>query len=53
MAWFGLKCSSFCAISQGSTGRSACASLGYSERRSVMEGDCLLQRTGREGGLAA
>ena len=44
MALFALKCSSFTAANQGTSGRSFCASIGNHNYRSVYESNALLER---------
>lgn len=41
----GLKCSSLCKMNQGTSMRSACASIGYVVYKSVFEANVLLERT--------
>lgn len=43
---FGIKCSSLCKMNKGTSKRSACSSVGYTEYVSVQLGNTLLERTG-------
>ena len=43
---FGIKCSSFCGLNRGTSGRSACSSLGFTGHSSVVYSNKMLERTG-------
>ena len=43
-SWLGLKCSSFCSMNCGTSGRAASSSTGYDHRKTVLEGNCMLER---------
>ena len=45
MVHFGMKCSSFCGMNKGTSGRSACASVGYLGHPSVRAANLMLERT--------
>ena len=45
LAMFAIKCSSFTAINQGTSNRSACSSTGHEDYQSVSTSNCLLERT--------
>ncbi|CAL1154889.1 unnamed protein product [Cladocopium goreaui] len=45
IAWLAMKCSSFCGMNVGTSGRSAAASIGRDWYKSVKEANCLLERT--------
>ena len=44
LAHFGLKCSSWTVVNAGTSGRSACSSIGNTDFQSVREGNCLGSR---------
>ena len=44
LAHFGLKCSTWTAVNAGTSGRSACSSIGNTDHPSVREGNCLGSR---------
>ena len=46
IAWLAMKCSSFCGMNVGTSGRSAAASIGRDWYKSVKEANCLLERIG-------
>ena len=45
LAWFGIKCSTWVGINAATSLRAACASLGDLSKRSVLEGNAMLERT--------
>ncbi|CAK9093029.1 unnamed protein product [Durusdinium trenchii] len=44
VAFFGLKCSTWTSVNAGTSGRSACSSIGNCEYKSVRDGNCLGSR---------
>ena len=42
---FGIKCSSFCAVNKGTSGRAPCASSGYLKHASVAMANLMLERS--------